>query len=226
MLVYITLANWSISFFTTKSLVNRRTSISWYRGARCLQLCNGWLCLLSPSHLLGIQCYMGRSRASSTSHVGFLKNGWSRASWALRRSDGSNRNRPYSKSTSAALEWSALLDTKSFSRSSFLTALMLSLETAPSGQFKRVALLKYFWADELAFRIICSGIGPRTLSIIARCSRFSCVWNNASPEHSSTRIQPTLQISHGKLQPRPLNLEPLYTQKTQEVCFLASDQCG
>ena len=26
---------------------------------------------------------------------------------------------------------------------------MLSLETAPSGQFKRVALLKYFWAEEL-----------------------------------------------------------------------------
>lgn len=32
-----------------------------------------------------------------------------------------------------------------------------------------------------AFRTICSGRGPKTLSIIAKCSKFSCVWNNASP---------------------------------------------
>lgn len=32
-----------------------------------------------------------------------------------------------------------------------------------------------------ALRVICSGKGPKTLSIIAKCSKFSCVWNKASP---------------------------------------------
>jgi len=53
MLVYITLANWSISFFTTKGLINMRTSISWYRGARCLQLAtDGFACFLLATFLV------------------------------------------------------------------------------------------------------------------------------------------------------------------------------
>lgn len=144
---------------------------------------------------------------------------------------------------------------RTFRRSSFFTALILSLETAPSGQFSLDPLLKYFsvprlhinpkWEESfhfisnrdlncisqsinnsdyylfhtqnyrmqmafvhanhrnfagaaiiieqttakfqkltyLALRIICSGRGPNALSIIAKCSKFSCVWNNASPWH-------------------------------------------
>lgn len=43
---------------------------------------------------------------------------------------------------------------------------------------------------------------PHTASIIARCSRLSCVWNRASPVKNSTKMQPILQMSQGKLQPR------------------------
>jgi len=32
-----------------------------------------------------------------------------------------------------------------------------------------------------ALLIMCWGMGPSTRSIIAKCSRFSCVWNKASP---------------------------------------------
>ena len=53
MLVYITLANWSISFLTTKGLINMHTSISWYRGARCLQLAtDGFACFLLATFLV------------------------------------------------------------------------------------------------------------------------------------------------------------------------------
>ena len=42
-----------------------------------------------------------------------------------------------------------------------------------------------------------------TASIMARCSRFSCVWNSASPVKNSTRMHPMLQISQGYDHPRP-----------------------
>jgi len=91
---------------------------------------------------------------------------------------------------------------------SFITALILSLEVAPSGQ-SNLPLLTYFSAfrlhigttrytliiklnmDQLKVTMVshtystlfnmCCGKGPSTLSIIARCSKFSWVWNNASP---------------------------------------------
>ena len=46
-------------------------------------------------------------------------------------------------------------------------------------------------------------LDPMTASIIARCSRLSCVWNRASPVKNSTRIHPMLQISQGKDHPSP-----------------------
>lgn len=36
-----------------------------------------------------------------------------------------------------------------------------------------------------------------TASIMARCSRLSCVWNSASPVKNSTKMHPILQISQG-----------------------------
>jgi hypothetical protein len=45
--------------------------------------------------------------------------------------------------------------------------------------------------------IILSGIGPITTSIIAKCSRLSCVWNSASPVKNSTRIHPIENMSQG-----------------------------
>jgi hypothetical protein len=41
------------------------------------------------------------------------------------------------------------------------------------------------------------GMAPMTTSIMARCSRLSCVWNKASPVKNSTRMQPIENISHG-----------------------------
>jgi hypothetical protein len=49
----------------------------------------------------------------------------------------------------------------------------------------------------IELRAMEAGIFPKMPSIIARCSRFSCVWNVASPVNSSSRMHPTLQMSHG-----------------------------
>lgn len=46
-----------------------------------------------------------------------------------------------------------------------------------------------------------SGIGPMTRSIIAKCSKLSCVWKSARPVNSSIRIQPKDQRSHIVSQP-------------------------
>lgn len=40
---------------------------------------------------------------------------------------------------------------------------------------------KYFLAAALASDAMCAGIFPSTASIMAKCSRFSCVWKSASP---------------------------------------------
>lgn len=48
--------------------------------------------------------------------------------------------------------------------------------------------VKYLAACRLAARARCSGSGPSTASIIARCSRFSCVWNSASPAAPRARV--------------------------------------
>lgn len=47
------------------------------------------------------------------------------------------------------------------------------------------------------FSTILAGIRPMTTSIMAKCSRLSCVWNNASPVKNSTRIHPIENMSHG-----------------------------
>lgn len=44
---------------------------------------------------------------------------------------------------------------------------------------------------------------PTTASIMARCSKLSCVWKSASPVKNSTRMQPMLQMSQGYDHPRP-----------------------
>ena len=58
--------------------------------------------------------------------------------------------------------------------------------------------------DVLRYRCICillqllviqCGKGPHYFSIIARCSKFSCVSKNNSPVYSSTKMQAMLQIS-------------------------------
>ena len=41
--------------------------------------------------------------------------------------------------------------------------------------------LKYFAVLLCATAAMLSGMGPSTRCIIARCSRFSCVWNSACP---------------------------------------------
>ena len=100
------------------------------------------------------------------------------------------------------------------SRGNFQTALILSLEVAPSGQSSLVPLLKYFSVRRLwnqkhnqyqashsqslhhernkitysARMIIFGGSGPSTLSIIARCSKFSWVWKRASPCHRFVKL--------------------------------------
>lgn len=46
---------------------------------------------------------------------------------------------------------------------------------------------KYLPHDRDASLMMRSGSGPSTASIMARCSRFSCVWNSASPvTHAAT----------------------------------------
>lgn len=94
--------------------------------------------------------------------------------------------------------------------------------TPKRGNIKHSCCSQQFNASYSAlFNIFC-GRGPNTLSIMAMCSKFSWVWNSASPlkqsrttirlisfqtkrrkiednntEHSSTRMQPTLHMSHG-----------------------------
>lgn len=60
-----------------------------------------------------------------------------------------------------------------------------------------VAILLTAWTRLLSI------LWPTTISIIARCSRLSCVWKRASPVKNSTRIQPMLQMSQGNDHPRP-----------------------
>jgi hypothetical protein len=57
---------------------------------------------------------------------------------------------------------------------------------------------KYLRAALLAASAMCSGMGPSTASIMARCSRFSCVWYSASPaaHHMAGSLEQTCrQIS-------------------------------
>lgn len=44
-------------------------------------------------------------------------------------------------------------------------------------------------------------MGPRILSIMAKCSRLSCVWNSVMPRCSSNMMQPMDHTSHGCDQP-------------------------
>ena len=125
-----------------------------------------------------------------------VKKGCLRASKAVNRSEGSYFRSPFNRSIKSPAEWSTCCITRFWRRGSFETALMLSLDAAPSGQSSQ-PLLTYFPACESALLSKCWGKGPNTLSIMAKCSKFSWVWNNASPEQSSTRIQPTLHISQG-----------------------------
>lgn len=67
-------------------------------------------------------------------------------------------------------------------------------------------LAAWFWLPLRPPCITCliirdSILWPMTHSIMARCSRLSCVWKSASPVKNSTSMQPILQISQGKLQP-------------------------
>ncbi len=55
----------------------------------------------------------------------------------------------------------------------------------------------------IELKAIWTGIFPNIPSIIAKCSRFSWVWNVASPVKSSNRMQPTLHISQGYDHPSP-----------------------
>lgn len=67
-----------------------------------------------------------------------------------------------------------------------------------------------YWSTELAAlfthrprAIITSGILPMTTSIIAKCSKLSCVWNSASPVKNSTRMHPIENMSQGYDHGRP-----------------------
>ena len=124
------------------------------------------------------------------------KKGCLSASRAVNRSDGSYFRSPCNRCIRSPAEWSTCCIIRFWSRGSFRTAFILSLEAAPSGQ-SNFPLLTYFSAWRSAFFNMWWGRGPSTLSIMARCSKFSWVWNSASPEHNSTKIQPTLQTSQG-----------------------------
>ena len=54
-----------------------------------------------------------------------------------------------------------------------------------------------------ALEVMAAGNFPKMRSIIAKCSKLSCVWKVASPVKSSRRMHPTLQRSHGYDQPNP-----------------------
>ena len=54
-----------------------------------------------------------------------------------------------------------------------------------------------------ALVVMTRGRGPKMRSIMAKCSKLSCVWNVASPVKSSRRIQPTLHRSQGYVHPSP-----------------------
>ena len=56
-----------------------------------------------------------------------------------------------------------------------------SVSAAAWGGWHLFSYLKYFRALSFADAAMLSGILPRTASIIARCSMFSCVWKRASP---------------------------------------------
>jgi hypothetical protein len=55
---------------------------------------------------------------------------------------------------------------------------------------------------------------------MARCSKFSCVWNSASPMASSTRMQPQLHMSQGYDQPRPKITCARWSQHWVQESFL------
>lgn len=64
---------------------------------------------------------------------------------------------------------------------------------------------------------MCWGNGPKTLSIMAKCSRFSCVWNNASP-CKQLYMGIHIKFSGIKYPSRPLGhnvpskVQPIYNQ--------------
>ena len=83
-------------------------------------------------------------------------------------------------------------------------ALLYSIELQMTGiRFSRIQRRSQFTSTHLAFLMRATGILPITTSIIAKCSKLSCVWNRASPVKNSTRMHPTENMSQGKLHPRP-----------------------
>lgn len=83
------------------------------------------------------------------------------------------------------------------------TSLLLARVALGLGQSNLLPSLKYSGLERAPERAKRSGILPMTISIIARCSKLSCVWNKATPVKNSTRIQPREKASQGYDQPSP-----------------------
>lgn len=79
-------------------------------------------------------------------------------------------------------------------RTSFLLCRVVDLGL---GQSSFAPSLKNSGFDLAPARAKRSGILPITASIMARCSRLSCVWYNATPVKNSTRMQPKEYASQG-----------------------------
>jgi hypothetical protein len=77
----------------------------------------------------------------------------------------------------------------------------------------KISILIHFWAVFFSFsfftfnfgsnssRFYLKGKGPSILSIMAKCSLLSCVWNKVMPKYSSNIMHPMLHTSHGWLHP-------------------------
>lgn len=83
------------------------------------------------------------------------------------------------------------------------TSFLLCRDDLEVGQASLAPSLKNSGLLRAPERANLSGIRPITASIMARCSRLSCVWNKAWPVWNSTRIQPSEKASHGNDQPKP-----------------------
>src|ERR1700761_4038620 len=103
------------------------------------------------------------------------------------------------ESSIRARERCRLTDKGRVARTSFL----LCREAFAFGQSSLTLSLKNSGFDLAPARAKRSGIFPMTISIIARCSRLSCVWKRATPVKNSTRMQPSEYASHGYDQPKP-----------------------
>lgn len=98
------------------------------------------------------------------------------------------------------------LDTVGFGKS-----ILLPLKNSGFFSLRHVSVTSSFprasqTRTHLPRSIITLGILPMTTSIMARCSRLSCVWNRASPVKNSTRMQPIENMSHGYDQGRPVKV--------------------